>query len=166
MDNSVGIVEAALFSAKDFLTVKEISKNTKVPEDEVLSGLKTLKKNYDKRGSAIEIQKTGSGYRMMLRKEYTELAIGFSEVEMTDGQMRTLSLIGYNQPVMQSELCRQIGPRVYDDVRALADLGFISKKPVGQSLELSTTKKFAEYYGISSNRKEDVRKWFEENRKH
>ena len=164
--NSIGIVEAALFSAEDFLTVKEISQNTGVPEDEVLSGLKSLKRSYDKRESAIEILKTGTGYRMVLRKEYTELATGFSQVELTDGQRRTLSLIGYNQPVMQSELCRQIGPRVYDDVRVLADMGFISRKHVGQSLELTTTTKFAEYLGISSNRKEDIRKWFEDNRKH
>jgi segregation and condensation protein B len=77
--------------------------------------------------------------------------------------MKTAVTIAYNQPVMQSELCRNLGPRVYDDVRALMDLDLINGKPVGQSLELTTTKKFSEYFGISSTKKEDIRKWIEEN---
>ncbi len=129
---NIGIVEAALFSAKDYFTVKEISQNTGVPQNEVLDCLKSLMKTYDKRGSAIEIVKVDNKYRMTLRREYTEHVMGLSEVELTNAQRKTLSIIGYNQPVMQSELCRQIGPRVYDDVHVLVDMGFVSKKPVGQ----------------------------------
>jgi segregation and condensation protein B len=64
---------------------------------------------------------------------------------------------------MQSELCRNLGPRVYDDVRALMDLDLINGKRVGQSLELTPTKQFSEYFGISSTKKEDIRRWIEEN---
>ncbi len=62
---------------------------------------------------------------------------------------------------MQSELFKVRGPRTYDDVHALVEMGFVSAKKSGQSKELTTTKKFSEYFGIGSTRKDDIRKWIE-----
>ncbi|MBQ7405078.1 MAG: SMC-Scp complex subunit ScpB, partial [Candidatus Methanomethylophilaceae archaeon] len=75
--------------------------------------------------------------------------------------MRTLSTIAYNQPVLQSELFKTRGPRTYDDVHKLIELGFVSGRKVGQTLELTTTKRFSEYFGIGSTRKADIRAWIE-----
>ncbi len=163
--NFTAVIEAALFSAESSLTVKEIAEKTKLSEEDVDNGLGILIKDYDKRGSAIQILKTGNTYKMALRPEYTDVAGGFSKVELTNGQQRTLITIAYNQPVMQSELFRNLGARVYDDVPSLADMGFITRKHVGQSLELTTTKYFAEYFGIGSTKKEDIRAWIDRNRK-
>ena len=156
-----GAVEAALFSSAENLRISDIASKTGIPEEEGRLALLDLRREYDERGSAIVIAKIGTEYRMMLRPEYSECTGTFAKAEMAQGVMRTLSTIAYNQPVMQSDLFKTRGPRTYDDVHKLIDLGFVSGKRVGQTLELTTTKKFSEYFGIGSTRKSDIRAWIE-----
>ena len=156
-----GAVEAALFSSAGNLRISDIAAKTGIPEEEVRLALLDLRREYDERGSAIVIAKIGTEYRMMLRPEYSDCAGTFAKAEMAPGVMRTLSTIAYNQPVLQSELFKTRGPRTYDDVHKLVELGFVSGKRSGQTLELTTTKKFSEYFGIGSTRKADIRAWIE-----
>jgi len=156
-----GAVEAALFSSPEKVNVEQIAERTGIPVDDVKVALRDLKKEYDERESAIMIAKIGNEYKMMLKPEYSEVTGKFAKAELTGGMMRTLSTIAYNQPVLQSELFNARGVRTYDDVRALVEMGFVSAKRVGQTKELTTTKKFSEYFGIGSTRKEDIKKWIE-----
>ena len=156
-----GAVEAALFSSAGNLRISDIASKTGIPEEEVRLALLDLRREYDERESAIVIAKIGTEYRMMLRPEYSECTGTFAKAEMAPGVMRTLSTIAYNQPVLQSELFRTRGPRTYDDVHKLIELGFVSGKRAGQTMELTTTKKFSEYFGIGSTRKADIRAWIE-----
>lgn len=158
---SKGAVEAALFSSAEPISVSLIAERTGQTEEEVNVALIALIDEYEERGSAIRIVKLGNDYRMQLSEEFTEVAGEFAKVELTKGMMKTLVTIAYNQPVMQSELNRTLGARVYEDVPALRDMGLLSARRVGQSLELTTTKKFSEYFGIASTRKEDIRAWIE-----
>ncbi|MBO4797178.1 MAG: SMC-Scp complex subunit ScpB [Candidatus Methanomethylophilaceae archaeon] len=159
--NPKSAVEAALFSASGNLRISEIAEKTGFSDEEVRTAIIDLRREYDSRDSAIMIAKLGGEYRMMLRTEYSECTGTFSKAEMTSGMMRTLSTIAYNQPVLQSELFKTRGPRTYEDVPALIEMGFVSAKKSGQTKELTTTKKFSEYFGIGSTRKDDIRKWIE-----
>jgi segregation and condensation protein B len=161
-----GAVEAALFSASGPLSVKEIAARIGLSESGVRTSLKALAAEYENRGSAIKIAKIGPEYVMQLRDEYTDCAGKFSEMELTKSMMKTLSTVAYNQPVLQSELCRTLGAKVYDDVKRLMDAELINGKPTGQTLELTTTKHFLEYFGVEGTGKEAVRKWIEEYEKH
>ena len=156
-----GAVEAALFSSAEKIGVSEIAERTGLPEEKIRHALKDLRKEYDDRESAIMIAKIGNEYKMMLRTEYTDYTGKFAKAEMTGGMMRTLSTIAYNQPVLQSELFKTRGPRVYDDVRALIEMDMVTGKRTGQTLELTTTKKFSERFGIGSTRISDIKKWIE-----
>ena len=156
-----GAVEAALFSSADNITVADIVERTGLQEADVRYAIKDLRKEYDERNSAIVIAKIGNEYRMMLRPEYSQYTGEFARAEMTGGMMATLSTISYNHPVLQSELFKTRGGRTYDDVKALMDMGLISGRRLGQTLELTTTKKFSEYFGIGSTRVSDIRKWIE-----
>ncbi|MDR1690450.1 MAG: SMC-Scp complex subunit ScpB [Candidatus Methanoplasma sp.] len=156
-----GAVEAALFSSAEKISVSEIAERTGLKELDIRHALKDLRQEYDDRGSAIMIAKIGNEYRMTLRTEYTDYTGKFAKAEMSGGMMRTLSTIAYNQPVLQSELFKTRGPRTYDDVHALIDMGMVSGKKAGQTLELTTTKKFSEYFGIGSTRIADIKKWIE-----
>ena len=159
--NEKGAVEAALFSSAEKISVPDIAERTGLSEEKIRHALRDLRKEYDDRDSAIMIAKIGNEYKMMLRTDYTDFTGKFANAEMTGGMMRTLSTIAYNQPVLQSELFRTRGPRVYDDVRALMEMDMVSGKRSGQTLELTTTKKFSEYFGIGSTRIADIKKWIE-----
>ena len=153
--------EAALFSSAEGLRISEISARTGIPEEDIRTAVMDLRREYDERDSAIMISKVGSEYRMMLRTEYSDFTGRFAKAEMPAGVMRTLSTIAYNQPVLQSALLKTRGPRTYDDVHRLIEMGFVSGKKSGQTLELTTTNKFSEYFGIGSTRKSDIRAWIE-----
>lgn len=156
-----GAVEAALFSSAEGLRISQISEKTGIPDEDIRVALHDLRKEYDDRDSAIVIAKLGNDYRMMLRSDYTEYTGTFAKAEMAPGVMRTLSTIAYNQPVLQSKLVDTRGPRAYEDVQKLIELGFISAKKCGQTKELTTTNRFAEYFGIGSSKKADIRAWIE-----
>ncbi len=156
-----GAVEAALFSSAEGLRISIIAEKTGFPEEEIRVALHDLRKDYDDRNSAIVIAKIGNEFRMMLRSDYTDYTGTFAKAEMAGGVMRTLSTIAYHQPILQSKLVDVRGPRAYEDVQKLLDMGFITAKKQGQTKELTTTNHFAEYFGIGSTRKADIRQWIE-----
>ncbi len=160
-----GAVEAALFSSSDPLTVREIAERISLPVQEVRTAVMDLRRGYDDRDSAIMIAKIGTGYRMMLRTGFSQYTGRFARAEMTGGMMRTLSTIAYNQPLLQSELFKTRGARTYDDVRALIGMDMVAGRRSGQTLELTTTPHFAEYFGIGSTKVRDIRAWIEEHAK-
>ena len=55
-----------------------------------------------------------------------------------------------------------LGPKVYDHVRELAGLGLVNAVHKGSTKQLSTTQKFPEYFGITSAKKEDIKKFLAE----
>jgi len=156
-----GAVEAALFSSSEKISAAQIAEKTGIPVEIIRTALRDLRRDYDERDSAIMIAKIGNDYKMMLKPEYADYVGDFGKAEMTGGMMRTLSTIAYNQPVLQSELFKTRGPRTYDDVRALIEMDLVSGKRTGQTLELTTTKKFSEQFGIGSTRIADIKKWIE-----
>jgi hypothetical protein len=76
--------------------------------------------------------------------------------------LKTLTLIAYHQPLLQSLLARMIGEAAYEEVQRLRGLGLIHSDPHGATLELRTTRMFAEYFGISTTRPEDIRRFLEQ----
>ncbi len=152
-------VEAALYSASDKLSISDIAAKTGLPVEEVRTAVMDLRREYEDRDSAIQIAKIGTEYRMMLRPEYSECTGSFAKAELSGGVLRTLTTIAYYQPVLQAELLKLRGPRVYDDVHTLVDMDFVARKRAGNTWELTTTKKFAEYFGIGSTRIKDIQAW-------
>ena len=157
-----GAVEAALFSSSENLRISDIAEKTGFPVEDVRTAVMDLRREYEERDSAIQIAKIGTEYRMMLRPEYSGCTGTFAKPELSGGALRTLTTIAYYQPVLQSELLKLRGPRVYDDVHSLVEMDFVAKKRSGNTWELTTTKKFAEYFGIGSTRIKDIQKWIKE----
>ena len=157
-----GAVEAALYSSSENLSVSDIAAKTGLPVEEVRTAVMDLRREYEDRDSAIQIARIGTEYRMMLRPEYSDSTGTFSKPELSGGALRTLTTIAYYQPVLQAELLKLRGPRVYDDVHTLVESDFVSRKRAGNTWELTTTKKFAEYFGIGSTRIKDIKAWIEE----
>ncbi|NLI74013.1 MAG: SMC-Scp complex subunit ScpB [Euryarchaeota archaeon] len=161
----VRIVEAVLFSASKPVKVSEIELRTQIDRRIIRRAIKKLTTQYDEVGSSIEVAKTGTGYSLILREEYRPFGRQFAPKEIPDEVLRTASWIAYHQPVLQSDLSRSLGSRIYDDVRTLRNLGLIYARKKGQTLELTTTKRFSEYFGIDGTSRVSVKKWMEERAK-
>ena len=154
------VVEAVLFSSSSPVKVAEIAEKSELSQDVVRRALQRLIAEYAVRECSMEVVKTGMKYSMQLRKDYVHFSASYSVREIDAGVVKTAAIIVYNQPILQSDLAKKRGSNVYDDIRALRHLGLITGKKTGQTLLLSTTKKFSEYFGIST-RKEDIKEWME-----
>ena len=161
MDNQVTI-EAVLFSVGKPVSVEEIAQAGGLSEESVRAALKKLIAGYEKRQTAIEIAKVGSKYTMQLRPDVSPKAGKFAPTTIPKPVLKTAALIAYYQPIKQSRLLMMAGNKVYEHVKSLTDLGLISAKKYSHTFILTTSKKFPEYFGIPTARREDIKKWIAE----
>jgi segregation and condensation protein B len=159
--NDDSVVEAALFCAGRPIETEEISQAVGLTADEVKGSLKRLVDDYTSRESAIEIVKVGKKHVMQLRGSYAERVSLMAGMEISKDLLKTAALIAYHQPVMQSNLQRMVGGKAYEHVKELKERNLILARPKANSLELSTSKSFPDYFGIDATNKDEVKKWFQ-----
>jgi segregation and condensation protein B len=163
VDELVLRLEAVLFAAGKPLSVKELTESLDAPDFRpVQQALRRLARTYEGRQTALEVRKVGDRYALQLREAYVAGARSVTPVEMAPRTLKTLTLIAYHQPMLQSLLARMIGEPAYEEVGRLRGLNLIHAEPKGSTLELRTTKAFAEYFGIASTRPEEIRQFLEQ----
>lgn len=160
--NREAVVEAALFCAGRPIEAEEIAGVTGLALEDVRESLRILIKNYSEKGGAIEIAKVGKKYVMQLKGSYGDLVAEIAETTLPRDILKTAALIAFHQPILQSNLQRMVGGKVYKHVRTLREMNLIVTKARGNTIELTTSKSFPEYFGIDATRREDIRKWFQE----
>jgi len=155
-------VEAVLFASGKPLSVKELTDTLGAGDFRpVQAALKKLIRAYDGRQTALEVRHVGDRYALQLRPEFVPAAQSVTPVEMAPRTLKALTLVAYHQPVLQSLLAKMLGEAAYEEVERLRALGLIRAEPKGSTLELWTTKAFAEYFGIASTKPEDIRRFLE-----
>ena len=155
-------VEAVLFASGKMLTVHELTQTLRLPDHRpVQRALRKLTRAYSGRRTALEVKRVGDGYALQLREEYVEAARPVSPMEIPPRTLKVLTLVAYHQPVLQSLLVKMIGDSAYDEVQRLRDLNLVRADPKGSTLALSTTRAFADYFGIASTRPEEIRRFLE-----
>ena len=163
LDDLVFEVEAVLFAAGKPLSGREVAAALGVDDPRpVLRAVKTLEETYRHRQSALEVRRVGDRYALQLQERFVPLVHAVTPVEMAPRTLRALTLIAYHQPVLQSVLVRMIGDVAYEEVQHLRGLGLVRTEPKGSTLELGTTRRFAEYFGIPSGRPEEIRRLLEQ----
>lgn len=155
------VIEAELFSANKPVTVTDLSMTSGLDTRTVRTALKKLEEEYNDSDRAIEIAKMGPRYALQVKKEYTGFASKLAELKVPKDVLKTASLIAYYQPVLQSKLFDLIGNKVYAHVKELGDLGLIKARPKKNSIQITTTKKFIETFGIDARSRDEVKAWFE-----
>ena len=163
LDTLVFRVEAMLFASGKPLSVKELTQALGLDDYRpVQRAVRTLEQTYRHRQSALEVRRVGDRYALQLQEEYVPAVQAVTPVEMAPRTLRALTLIAYHQPILQSVLVRMIGEVAYEEVQHLRGLGLIRTEPKGSTLELTTTRRFAEYFGIASTRPEEIRRFLEQ----
>jgi len=155
------VIEAGLFSANKPVTVTDLSMTSGLDARTVRTALKKLTEEYNDSDRAIEIAKMGPRYALQVKKEYTDYASKLAELKVPKDMLKTASLIAYYQPVLQSKLFDLIGNKVYAHVKELEDLGLVKARPKKNSVQITTTKKFIETFGIDARSRDEVKAWFE-----
>jgi len=148
------LVEAALFVAGRPLSVRELSKALGIKSHDYLEKLiELLAAEYVERKSAIEIVRVlGDKYVLQLKQEYSQRVLHLMpRPDLRTGELKTLALIAYLQPIEQSKLVKLRGSQAYEHVKHLLSMGLIYAEPYERTKILGTTPKFAELYGFPEN---------------
>lgn len=156
------VVEAALFSAGKSLSVEEIAENAGIDKRKVLPALKALQERYAHAPTSLEIGRAGDKWSMQVRTAYAERTTRLAPMEIPIKLLKTLALIAYHQPILQSDLQEVVGAKVYDHVRELQERGLIRKRAHERSFHLVTSDRFPEYFGIPASDREGIKHFLAE----
>jgi segregation and condensation protein B len=147
-EDMAAVVEAALFAAGRPLSLAEIAELTDLPIRTVRTLAEKLVQDYSERGGGIEIKEFEDRYVMQVRASVADRVSKVGPKALAAPLLRTLAIIAYNQPIAQSELARVRGNKSYGHVKELEDLGLIQAEKEGRTKIITTTKNFAEYFGL------------------
>ncbi|MDO8339771.1 MAG: SMC-Scp complex subunit ScpB [Candidatus Burarchaeum sp.] len=141
-------LEAALFMSSRSMGLPELAKIVGVSAPGfVESELRALQKEYDERGSAVEIANEDGGYYMRVRSEYASKASVLAKgPDISRGGLKVLAFVSKNDGIEQSKLVKSLGSTVYEYVHELLEKGFITRAKKGRTMALRTTPKFKEYF--------------------
>jgi segregation and condensation protein B len=163
LDELVFQVEAALFACGKPLSVKELTDALGLDDFRPVGrAVRTLEQTYENRQSSLEVRRVGDRYALQLKEEYVPTVHAVTPVEMGARSVKALTLIAYHQPILQSHLVRMLGDVAYEEVQHLRGIGLVRTEAKASTLELTTTRRFAEYFGIPSTRPEEIRKYLEQ----
>jgi segregation and condensation protein B len=156
-DRVVLEVEAALFSAGEPVSVDALAETTGEDASAVRDALEDLQADYADRTTAMEVAPAGDRWTMQVQTDYADQVRELAPMEVPDKALKTLALVAYHQPILQSDLQTMVGSKVYDHVRELSNLGLVTKRRHERTYELRTTDKFPEYFGLETTDPDEIR---------
>lgn len=144
------LIEAALFISSRAMSLEEFRTLTGIGAlGYIQSVLDELRKDYEERGSAIEIIDIEGKYLMRVRNENLARVKQFAqETEISKSALRTLAYISKNDGILKSTLVRRVGTHAYSDVKELVDADFLKAQKAGRSAKLVLTEKFKKYFVV------------------
>ncbi len=152
------VIEAALFASGRTLTPRELADLSALSEERARTLADDLAKEYAARDSGIEIKSIGESYSMQVRFGLAGRVLSFAPKEIEAPLIRTLAIIAYKQPIKQSHLVEIRGNKSYDHVKELEERGLINAEKFSRTKLLTTTRCFADYFGISSADPQAIRR--------
>jgi segregation and condensation protein B len=152
------VIEAALFASGRTLSPKELADLSGLSEERARALADDLAAEYAARDSGIEIKSIGEGYSMQVRFGLAGRVLSFAPREIEAPLIRTLAIIAYKQPIKQSDLVEIRGNKSYDHVKELEKRGLINSEKFSRTKLLTTTRGFADYFGISSCNPQAIRR--------
>ncbi len=145
------LIEAALFVAAGPVSLARLAQVLDADSRAVGAALHALAQDLEEEGRGIELIQEGGGYLLRVKAELAERVRPLApHQDIPEPVLRTLAVIAYNGPLLQSELVRVRGQRVYGHVRELLARGFVEAEDEGTSKRLSVTDAFLRYFGVSS----------------
>jgi segregation and condensation protein B len=150
-------VEAVLFAAGRPITVDELTASLGLSKKDVKAAISSLREDYESFGSAIEFTENDGRYTMQLQGHHARSAVSFAPREISNPVLRTLAIIAYYQPLLQSDLAAMRGNKAYDHVAELVEMKLISKRRHHRTYFLSTTSRFNEYFDMPGATPEEVK---------
>ena len=155
------VLEAILFGSGRSMSLEELSQMLGEPKGVIHVGLSNLRKIIDQReGCALQLTDVSGRWIFEVRPELSSFLPETFRADIPQRLLPAAALIAYHQPMAQSQLVDMLGQRAYDHVRDLSEMGLVDRRRDGLTRRLTTTRRFAEYFGCPEVEFRKVRSWF------
>lgn len=146
-------IEAALYLAGRPVQLLELAQVSNIDTSEIGTLIKELQNKYRQFFSCFEIiELPGKKFVFQVKADIGESVKEITlQPILTIAELRTLAMVAYQQPVMQSTVVKIRGQQSYNHIKSLLRNGFIKSVRVKQTLELRTTSMFSDYFGLSQD---------------
>jgi segregation and condensation protein B len=158
-DLSLAMVEAALFSADEPLTLRKLTTATGATTTaEVRTLVLRLRELYEKEGSAFEVAEVAGGYQLLTRPEFhawlARLRRSTNDLRLSSAARETLAIVAYKQPITRADVEVIRGVQCSEILAQLMEKGLVRiagrDDSLGRPMLYGTTKKFLQVYGLKN----------------
>lgn len=146
-------VEAALYAAGRPIGVDEIAHVAGTTSERKAAAIaREIARAVNASMQAVEVvEYPGPRFAMQLKAQYTQTARKFATRPLLSrAALRTLSFIAFFQPISSAELVLRRSSTVYQHLKELEDVGFVTSEREGRSRTYRTTARFADYFGLNT----------------
>ena len=168
MDEATARIEAALYSAGRPLRIEDLIKASGTESrTKTLELLNSIMKKTKSAFKALEVVILPDGsYVFQLKPEFSSTVKRYaSKPILPNATLKTLSYIAYKKPISSKQIVETKGSGVYEHLKELRQLDFISNQNVGRLKIYSTTNKFQKYFGIQGDTEDLKQRLFSKVRK-
>ena len=143
------------------MSIEELSDLLEKPKGVILVALNHLQKSISNREScALQLSEISGRWIFEVKPELSPLLPNSFRPDIPQRLLPAAALVAYHQPMSQSQLVEMLGQKAYDHVRELSNLGLLDRRREGLTRRLTTTRRFAEYFGCPEIEYRKVRLWF------
>ncbi len=151
-------LEAALYLARESLSVRRLAKLARLPDGtraRVL--LKELQRLAVESGSAFRVEQIAGGFQLLTRAPFgpwvRRLLAAPPENRLSNAAMETLAVVAYRQPVTRAEIEAIRGVGCEEMLRQLLDRDFVAiggrVEELGRPNVYITTRRFLQAFGLA-----------------
>ena len=152
----VSIVEALIFVADEPITSKLLAEVLDENREIVESAIEDLVREYDGRGSGLQIRQIAGGWQIGTRTEFHDEVRKFLKTrpnaKLSLAALETLAVIAYKQPATIPEILEIRGVQSASAIKTLLDKRLIvakgRKETVGRPMQYGTSKDFLIQFGL------------------
>lgn len=144
-------IEAVLFTTAKFMSLQEITDLCNITSSSITKKLlEELQQDYSKKSSSLTIQEEFEKFKLNVKKEFgvitNKLASGS---ELDSPTTKTLAVIAFKNPILQSEVIKIRGNKAYDHIKQLLENSMITSEKKGRTRLIKLTPKFFDYFDIA-----------------
>jgi len=152
-------LEAVLFLAREPLSLRKLAQSANLADaTEARTLLAELRRLYDHRGCAFQVEQLAGGYQLRTRPKFASwlrpLVPGEVEIRLSPPALETLAVVAYRQPVLRADVEAIRGVACGEILRQLMDRDLLRivgrSEELGRPLWYGTTRRFLEAFGLSS----------------
>jgi segregation and condensation protein B len=145
-------IEAILFASGKGVSEEDLAKFCDSTPAPIKKQVKKLQEEYLSRDSSLVISHINNKWKLTVRGKYlSDIERLTSETELNSSVLKTLAIIAFKSPLLQSTLIDMRGQGAYDHVKILVKEQFVTKEDEGRSFLLKITDKFYDYFDIQGD---------------